>query len=68
MEGPSPWFGLCVDEDVEHLILAKVEGSGLSAHMKGLVWREVMKAGVRAGEVEHTVYNTITSSGLYHLA
>ena len=58
---------MCVDEDVEHLILAKVEGSGHSAHMKELVWREVEREGVRVGEVERTVYNTITSSGMYHL-
>ena len=59
------WSELCVDEDVEGLILAKVEGSGLSAHMKEMVWREVEKEGVRVGDVEETTYNTTASSGVF---
>ena len=58
------WSELCVDEDVEGLILAKVKGSGLSAHMKEMVWREV-EEGVRVGDVEDTTYNTIASSGIF---
>ena len=59
------WSELCVDKDVEGLILAKVEGSGLSTHMKEMVWREVAKEGVRVGDVEETTYNTIASSGIF---
>ena len=59
------WSELCVDEDVEGLILAKVEGSGLSAHMKEMVWQEVEKERVRVGDVEETTYNTIASSGIF---
>ena len=40
------WSELCVDEEVVGLIMAKVEGSGLSAHMKEIVWREVRKRGM----------------------
>ena len=58
------WSELCVDEDVEGLILAKVEGSGLSAHIKEMVWREVKKEGVRVGDVEEATYNAIASSGI----
>ena len=53
-----------MDEDVEGLILAKVEGSGLSAHMKEMVWREVEKEGVRVGDVKEATYNAIASSGI----
>ena len=59
------WSELCVDEDVEALILSKVEGSGLSAHMKETVWREVKKEGVRVGDVEEATYNAIASSGIF---
>ena len=59
------WSELCVDEDVEGLILAKVKGSGLSAHMKEMVWREVEKEGVRVGDVEEATYNAIASSGIF---
>ena len=53
-----------MDEDVEGLILSKVKGSGLSAHMKEMVWREVEKEGVRVEDVEEATYNTIASSGI----
>ena len=54
-----------MEEVIKGLILAKVEGSGLSAHMKEMVWREVEKEGVRVGDVEETTYNTIASSGIF---
>ena len=61
----ASWSELCVDEDVEGLILAKVKGSGLSAHTKEMVWREVEKEGVRVGDVEEATYNAIASSGIF---
>ena len=59
------WSELCVDKDVEGLIMAKVEGSGLSAHMKVVVWGKVEKEGLRVGDVEETTYNSIASSGVF---
>ena len=60
MEG---WSQLCADEEVERLVLARIEQSGLSAQMKSVVQRAVEKPRVRREDIERTVYSSMASLG-----
>ncbi len=59
------WSQLCLDEDVERLILRQIERSGLSAHVRGFVQREVEKPGVQERQVEGAIYSSVSALGAY---
>ena len=58
------WSRLCLDADVEQLILQRVEEKGLSAHMSSAVRREVERGVVRNGDVERTVHSSVAKLGM----
>ena len=58
------WSRLCLDADVEQLILQRLEEGGLSAHMSSAVRREVERAAVRNGDVERTVHSSVATLGM----
>ena len=63
MDRQKRWSELCLDEGVEQLILARIERSGLCAHLRSLVQREVEKVGVQEHEVQATVFKSLAAKG-----
>ena len=57
------WSRLCCSEATEKTVLHRLERSGLSAHMKQIVGREIDNPDVHATDLERTAFASFVNSG-----